>query len=103
MLQPKLEKGFRVTLLFFWLQSIDLAKERVKTRVLEGGHNIEPEIIARRYNRGIDNLFKVYLPIIDGLLIFDNSEGKHELLAEKKMDGILNIVNKEKFNILKNG
>mgnify|MGYP000656384236 FL=1 len=96
------EKGYRVTLLFFWLQSIELAKERVKTRVLEGGHNIESEIIERRYKKGIENLFDIYLPIVDGALIFDNSEGKHELLADKQIDGLLNIVNYEKFNFLKN-
>jgi predicted ABC-type ATPase len=95
------DKGYRVTLLFFWLQNIELAKERVKTRVLEGGHNIEPEIIERRYIRGIENLFEVYLPIVHGALIFDNSEGKHELLADKQIDGLLNIVNQEKFNLLK--
>jgi predicted ABC-type ATPase len=43
------EKGFRVTMLFFRLQTIELAKERVKTRVSEGGHNIDPEVIERRY------------------------------------------------------
>ncbi len=96
------EKGYRVTLLFFWLQSIELANERVKTRVLEGGHNIAFEIIERRYKKGIKNLFDIYLPIVDGALIFDNSEGKHELLADKQIDGFLNIVNPEKFNILKN-
>jgi len=96
------EKGYRVTLLFFWLQSIELAKERVKTRVLEGGHNIESEIIERSYKKGIENLFDIYLPIVDGALIFDNSEGKHELLADKQIDGLLNIVNYEKFNFLKN-
>ena len=95
------EKGYRVTLLFFWLQNIELAKERVKIRVLEGGHNIEPEIIERRYKRGIENLFKIYLPIVDGALIFDNSKGRHELLAHKQIDGLLNIVNQEKFNLLK--
>lgn len=94
-------KGYRVTLLFFWLQSIELAKERVKIRVSEGGHNIEPEIIERRYIKGIKNLFDIYLPIIDGALIFDNSEGKHELLADKQIDGLLNIINQEKFNLLK--
>ena len=77
------EKGYRVTLLFFWLQNFELAKERVKIRVSEGGHNIEPEIIERRYIRGIKNLFDIYLPIVDGALIFDNSEGKHDLIAEK--------------------
>lgn len=95
-------KGYRVTLLFFWLQNIDLAKERVKTRVLEGGHHIEPEVIERRYIKGIKNLFDLYLPIVEGALIFDNSEGKHELLADKQTDGSMNIVNQEKFNLLKN-
>jgi predicted ABC-type ATPase len=94
-------KGYRVTLLFFWLQNIELAKERVKIRVEEGGHNINPDIIERRYYKGIKNLFDIYLPIIDGALIFDNSAGKHELLAEKKVDGILHVMNENKFNLLK--
>ena len=95
------ENGYRVTLLFFWLQNINLAKERVKTRVSEGGHNIEPDVIERRYIRGIKNLFDIYLPIVDGTLIFDNSEGMHELIADKQVDGFLNIINQEKYNLLK--
>jgi predicted ABC-type ATPase len=89
-------------LLFFWLQNVELAKERVKMRVKEGGHNIEPEIIERRYYRGIQNMFEIYLPIVDGALVFNNSNGKHELLAEKTIDGNLNIIDALKFNELKN-
>jgi predicted ABC-type ATPase len=96
------QKGYRVTLLFFWLQSIELAKERVKIRVSEGGHNIEAQVIERRYNRGIKNLFDIYLPIVDGALVFDNSNGKHELLAEKKIDGLMNILDQKKYTLLKN-
>ena len=95
------EKGYRVTLLFFWLRSVALAKERVKIRVLEGGHNIEPQIIERRYVRGIKNVFNIYLPLVDGALIFDNSEGNYDLLADKHMDGVVNVFNNEKFNLLK--
>ena len=95
------EKGYRVILLFFWLQNIELAKERVKTRVLEGGHNIEPNVIERRYIRGIKNLFDIYLPIVDGAFIFDNSEAKHQLLADKQINSPLNIVHLDKFNLLK--
>ncbi len=95
------EKGYRVTLLFFWLQNIELAKERVKIRVSEGGHNIEPEVVERRYIKGIKNLFDIYLPIVDGALIFDNSAGKHELIADKQVSGLLSIANQEKFNLLK--
>ena len=47
------EKGYNVTLLFFWLRNVNLAIERVKTRVLEGGHNIEIEVIKRRYINGV--------------------------------------------------
>jgi len=93
--------GYRVILLFFWLQNIALAKERVKIRVSEGGHNIEPEVIERRYIRGIKNLFQLYLPMVDGAFIFDNSEGKHELIADKQLGTSLNIANKDKFNLLK--
>lgn len=95
------EKGYTTTLLFFWLQNVELAKERVITRVNEGGHNIEPDIIERRYYRGIKNLFEIYLDIVDGTLIFDNSNGKHELLAEKNIDGKLHVSNQLMFEKLK--
>lgn len=94
-------KGYNVTLLFFWLQNIELAKERVRVRVIEGGHNIEPNLIERRYVRGIKNLFDLYLPIVDGALLFDNSEGRPELIADKQKNGPLNIMNPNKFNLLK--
>src|SRR5690554_4522934 len=92
------EKGYRVILLFFWLQNIQLAKERVKTRVAEGGHNIEADVIERRYVRGIKNLFDIYLPIVDGAFIFDNSEANPDILADKQLDTALNIVNIDKFS-----
>ncbi len=96
------EKGYNVTLLFFWLQNVNLAIERVKTRVLEGGHTIETEVIVRRYRRGIQNLFEIYLPIADEVMIFDNSEGKYDLIAEKVFDSEIDVLHATKFNQLKN-
>ena len=93
--------GYNVTLLFFWLQTVDLAKKRVEKRVSEGGHNIESAIIERRYLGGIRNLFDIYLPIVDEALIFDNSEGKHELIAKKINQSDISILNNVKFNLLK--
>ena len=93
-------KNYKVTLLFFWLQNVDLAIERVKTRVKEGGHNIEKEVIRRRYIRGIQNLFEIYLPIVDETLIFDNSYESQELIAEKNLNLDLKILNHAKFDKL---
>ncbi len=95
------QNGYTVTLVFFWLQSIELAKERVKTRVTEGGHNIPADIIERRYIKGIKNLFDIYLPIVDDALIFDNSEGKHQLIAQKTVTENIEIINEIGFNKLK--
>jgi predicted ABC-type ATPase len=95
------ENGYNVTLLFFWLQSIELAKERVRIRVSEGGHNIEPDVVERRYVNGLFNLFKIYLPIVNGAFIFDNSFGKHELVAIKTSDEKLIIKNQNKYNLIK--
>jgi len=95
------EQGYTTTLLFFWLNNIELAKERVKIRVKEGGHHIPEDVIERRYIKGILNLFDIYLPIIDGVLIFDNSYGKHELIAHKIEDEKIKIINNQKFNLLK--
>jgi len=94
------EKGYNVTLLFFWLRTVELAKERVRIRVAEGGHNIEEDVIERRYLNGIRNLFDIYLPIANETLIFDNSEGKHEFIA-KKINGELSILDNNKFNQIK--
>lgn len=95
------KNGYKITLLFFWLQNPELAKQRVEIRVSEGGHNIESDVIERRYKNGIVNLFNIYLPIVDGALIFDNSEGKHDLLAYKTIDEKLTIVDDSKYNQLK--
>ena len=95
-------KGYYVTLIFFWLESIQLAKDRVQKRVSEGGHNIEPNVIDRRYKAGIKNLFKLYFDKVDSILIYDNSKAKSELIAEKEIENeLFTIHNSQKFNALK--
>lgn len=95
------EKKDNITLIFFWLESIQLAKDRVKKRVAEGGHNIEEKVIERRYTSGINNLFKLYVNKVDSLLIYDNSNIESELIAEKELNGEFVIYQPRKFNQLK--
>ncbi len=95
------EQGYTVTVLFFWLQTINLAKERVKTRVIEGGHYIDDDVIERRYKNGISNLFNIYLDVVDEALLFDNSEGIHHLMATKKINQEIKVEDALTFNLLK--
>lgn len=76
------ENGYDVTLLYFWLNSQELAIERVKERVREGGHNIPEQVIRRRYNKGIKNLINLFIPLVDNWMVIDNSENPFLTVAE---------------------
>lgn len=67
------EKGYNVSLLFFWLESPEMACERVHKRVSEGGHDIPKDTIFRRYWLGLENLFRMFMPIVDYWAIYDNN------------------------------
>lgn len=88
-------KGYKVILLFFWLDSPRTAMQRVKRRVSEGGHNIPPDIIERRYWKGLDNLFDIFIPIVDSWAIYDNI-GKTLPIASKQ-----EIIDYAKFETIK--
>ncbi|MEA5401734.1 zeta toxin family protein [Arcicella sp. DC2W] len=97
------EKGYFVTLLFFWLESPELAKQRVKIRVSEGGHNIPEDVIERRYERGLKNLFEIYLPLCDNTMLFDNSDRMPILVMKKVKDEEAEIIDFQKFKSIQNG
>jgi predicted ABC-type ATPase len=86
---------------FFYLDSEDLAIERVKARVLEGGHDIPKPVIIRRYFAGLRNLFKLYTPICDYWMLFDNSKLHSELIAEGYLDNEVDIKNIRTFETIK--
>lgn len=92
--------GYNVVLIYYWLNSVDLAIDRVASRVLKGGHNIDNEVIRRRYKRGIDNLFSIYIPLVNECLIFDNTNIDYELFAVKTNQSSFYIINPEKWTIL---
>ena len=95
------EKGYLVTVLYFWLNSPELAVERVRIRVKEGGHNIPEKTIRRRYDLGISNMFNLYIPIADYWMFIDNSKTPFEILAEGQKEKEV-VKNKMIWNKLKN-
>jgi len=78
--------GYNVSLIYIWLNSPELALQRVAVRVKKGGHNIPEEVVRRRYIKGISNLFKLFMPICDAWIVADNSLGILEPVARKGME-----------------
>jgi len=67
------EAGYQVSIVFLWLESVDIAIKRVAARVNAGGHSIPEETIRRRYERGLKNLFEMYIPIANSWRVFHAS------------------------------
>lgn len=69
-------------MIFVWVRSASLARARVRQRVASGGHHVPPEVIDRRYYRGIANFLNLYAPIADNWGAYDNSENEPILIAQ---------------------
>lgn len=95
-------KGYVVTLIYFWLTTPELAKERVKLRVEEGGHNVTPPVIERRYKKGLLHFFEDFLPICDNTMLFDNSDNAPKLVMAKVKGSDVEIYENDIYNQIYN-
>jgi predicted ABC-type ATPase len=91
---------YKIWLLFFWLPNPEMAIERVKSRVKNGGHSIPKNVIVRRYSRGVANLINIYLPLADNWFVLDSSSLKPELIAEGNENIVIQIINEEIWSII---
>ncbi len=72
-IQDLTKKDYDFILHYVWLQSADLAVERVNTRVKIGGHSVPEDVVRRRYWTGIKNFFYLYQPLATTWKVYDNS------------------------------
>ena len=91
--------GYETTVLYFWLNSPELAIERVRDRVVSGGHNIPDAVVRRRYVMGLQYLFDVYIPVIDRWILADNSKPPFSVVAEGSKD-VIYIKDNEKYQLI---
>nr|VFK63656.1 MAG: Predicted ABC-type ATPase [Candidatus Kentron sp. UNK]VFK70882.1 MAG: Predicted ABC-type ATPase [Candidatus Kentron sp. UNK] len=73
--------GYGIILYYFSLPSVEMAIERVRYRVEQGGHGVSESIIRRRFERSRTNLEKLFKPIVDAWMIFDTSSSRLELIG----------------------
>lgn len=91
--------GWQVILFFLWIPDAAFSKRRVRERVKHGGHDISDETIYRRFPRVVHNLMKIYIPLCDKVICYDNSGAK--LVPVFEQDGnVLHIVNQNIYKII---
>ena len=74
--------GFSVELIFLSLPSAEDAIARVAIRVRQGGHDVPPEVVRRRFDVGMRNFLDVYRYQVDYWQWLDNAGLKPRLLEE---------------------
>lgn len=82
-------KGFEIRLIYVVLRSPDLSVERLRLRVLNGGHDVPEDKIRERYARWLEQM-PWFLDQADRAWVLDNSGSEPRLIAAKE-DGAIMI------------
>lgn len=76
-----MEQGFKVYLYFIATEDPQINVSRVKLRVAQNGHNVDSEIIKKRYYNSLNNL-KTAVINSNRAFIFDNSQKQANFICE---------------------
>jgi len=76
------------------VSDVDLALKRIADRVKNGGHNLPENVVRRRFKKGLQNLFRIYRPLLDTWVLLDNSTDTPNLIALEELSKltILNTI-----------
>jgi len=99
LLQGMKKRGYLVHIFFLWITNVELALERIKLRVRNGGHHIPESIVRRRFHRSLRNFLHFYKPLMDSWTIFDNSGDVPKMIAFEE-SGEIEILDPDIFGTL---
>ena len=74
-------RGYRVSLVYVRLDSIEDSIARVRKRVAAGGHDIPENTIRRRFGRSKNYFETIYQPIVDEWYIWESFQGAFALIS----------------------
>lgn len=74
-------QGYRVYLYFVSTLSAEINVGRVRTRVAEGGHDVDASKVRTRYERSMQQL-SAAIRLSDRAYVFDNSDKTYQWIAE---------------------
>lgn len=89
------QKGYKVILVYSFLQNCTTCIERVKKRVQNGGHNVPEEDIIRRYYKSITKFWDEYRLLADEWTLFYNGYEYAPIISSYGIKNEYVIMNKE--------
>ena len=77
-------RGFKISLIYLFLETSKENIYRVKNRVLNGGHDVPIDDIIRRYERSKNLFWNIYKNITDEYMMFFNGDDNFEIVANNQ-------------------
>ncbi|MDR0292421.1 MAG: hypothetical protein LBI01_06695 [Elusimicrobium sp.] len=85
--------GYKIIILYIFVDNPEICLDRIRIRVLNGGHDVPAEDVKRRFTRSKINFWNIYKNISDEWILFYNG-GKQVFPVAKNSD----IINEELFS-----
>jgi predicted ABC-type ATPase len=77
--------GFEICVIYVYVDALDTQLERIRMRVLKGGHDVPVAKVADRRIRSFDQ-FPWFFGHADRAWIYDNSRAEPQLVVHKELN-----------------
>lgn len=67
------ERGYKITILYIFLSTVELSLFRIEVRVRGGGHNVPEDLVRVRYLKSRINFWNIYRQLADNWELIYNS------------------------------
>lgn len=75
------DNGYLLKMIYIFIDNEDLCVERVRSRVLKGGHHVPEEDIRRRFHRSLNNFWGNFTELADSWVLLYNGDENYEQVA----------------------
>ena len=94
--------GYKVRIVYFFVDNPEIALARIEARVKAGGHNVPKEDVIRRFYRSKTNFWKIYRELADEWALFYNGTERIIPVASGARSS-LDVFNEELLSLFNKG
>lgn len=96
-------KGYTIVMIYCYSENVEVNLQRIKYRVIQGGHDVAVENVKRRYGKSLHNLLNMYDELCDYISVYDTTpiEISNALPIYDKIGNDIFIYDENLYNRLK--
>ena len=95
------ELGYKIILVYTFVDNTKTCIERIKVRVKNGGHPVPDEDVVRRYKRSISNFWNKYKGLADEWLLYYNGNESSTIVAQQSNNDDIEILNENLYTLFR--